>query len=326
MLGGRRQRHLSLGFDSYKLDGCGAQRDIALWAELFNHSIEVRRAARPDETIAGMMLENCHDDDGRHLGPGGTGGNAPYYTEAGQLWCPFHTYRTSGDARPTYGSLLGNLNSTRAAAARNLSLPGCWAYADMMEVGVTAMQEMHDCGPSGAEPCGPLTVSEARNHFGGWAIVSSPLVLGFDLRNATMLDLHWDTITNTDAIAVNQDWAGHSGTLFAQSAANTTFHACDWRAGVTCQWPSWTSWYKPLSGGDARGSTMAVLLMNNGDAAAALGFAWRQVPGLHHVAEGCEVYDVWRRRPLGRASGGRFDTAAAVPSRDSAFLTLSGCR
>jgi hypothetical protein len=29
------------------------------------------------------------------------------------------------------------------------------------------------------------------------------LVLGFDLRNDTMVDLHWDTITNLDAIEVS---------------------------------------------------------------------------------------------------------------------------
>ena len=27
---------LAFGFDSYKIDGCGAQRDIALWAQMFN--------------------------------------------------------------------------------------------------------------------------------------------------------------------------------------------------------------------------------------------------------------------------------------------------
>ena len=58
---------------------------------------------------------------------------------------------------------------------------------------------MHDCGRGGDEVCAPLTVAEARTHFGAWAIVSSPLVLGFDLRNQTMVDLHWDTITNTGA-------------------------------------------------------------------------------------------------------------------------------
>ena len=71
---------------------------------------------------------------------------------------------------------------------------------------------------------------------------------------------------------------------------------------------------------------MAVLLMNNGDHPARLGFAWDDVPGLGRVA-GCDVYDVWARRSLGRpGAGGRFETAADVASRDSAFLTLSGCR
>ena len=55
-----------------------------------------RRSGSTNETIRpllGMMLENCHDDDGMSLGPSGRGGNAPYYTERGELWCPFHTYR-----------------------------------------------------------------------------------------------------------------------------------------------------------------------------------------------------------------------------------------
>ena len=100
-------------------------------------------------------------------------------------------------------------------------------------------------------------------HFNAWSIVSSPLVLGFDLRNQTMLDLHWDTISNVDAIEVNQDYAGFSGTLFEQSSTNITMQSCDWKPHVTCDWPTWMSWYKPLSGRDARSSKMAILLMNN---------------------------------------------------------------
>ena len=42
-----------------------------------------------------------------------------------------------------------------------------------MEIGVTNTQGMRDCG-NGSEPCMPLTVHEARTHFGAWAIVSSP--------------------------------------------------------------------------------------------------------------------------------------------------------
>jgi hypothetical protein len=104
--------------DSYKIDGCGAQRDIELWARMFNHSQYTSHR--------GIMIENCHDGDGAPASS--PGANEPYYDSNGALWCPFHTYRTSGDARPTYGSLMHNLNSTRRLAAGNLSLPGCWAY------------------------------------------------------------------------------------------------------------------------------------------------------------------------------------------------------
>lgn len=331
---------------------------------MFNHSITYNRAANASARAKpiGMMIENCHDDDGWPKG------NAPYYGDDGELWCPFHTYRVSGDARPTYGSLLTNLNATRLYAAQNLSLPGCWACesagqplasdprplpprlcgphvpkhrsrprrccaalptldADMMEVGVTATAGMHDCGESGAEVCQPLTVPEARSHFGAWAIVSSPLVLGFDLRNQTMVDLHWDTITNTDAIEVNQDWAGSSGTQFSQSAENTTLHGCDWKAGVSCEWPRWTAWHKPLSRRDPRGSVAAVLLLNNDHASATLSLELAAVPGLGRGITSCAAYDVWNRKSLGRATTPRWSPpGGATAPHDSVFVTLSDCK
>ena len=33
-------------------------------------------------------------------------------------------------------------------------------------------------------------------------------VLGFDPRDADQIDTHWNTITNRDAIEINQDYAG----------------------------------------------------------------------------------------------------------------------
>jgi len=35
-------------------------------------------------------------------------------------------YRTSTDARPTFGSVLNNLYSVPPLAAANLSTPSCW--------------------------------------------------------------------------------------------------------------------------------------------------------------------------------------------------------
>jgi len=57
---------------------------------------------------------------------------------------------------------------------------------------------------------------------GAWCIVSSPLILGLDLTDEDRVTGVWDIITNRDAIAVNQNWAGSPGKLvkiFNNSAA-----------------------------------------------------------------------------------------------------------
>lgn len=324
---------IAYGFTSYKVDGCGAQRDVALWYEMFNHSLSQGGGA--GGSAAPMLLENCHDGEGK-----GTG-YAPYYDRRGELWCPFHTYRISSDARPTFGSILSNLNASLALLDANLSVPGCWAYLDMLEVGVTNTQfpspgKHMNCGPDGEQHCPPLSVVEAQTHFGAWAILSSPLTLGFDLSDAEQMARHLPTIANRDALGVNQDYAGFSGSRFAQSDDDLVeFEACGWgasypnRTNASCAWPRTVSLYKPLSGRDVRRSTVAVLLMNNGPHAAhSLGFAWSAVPSLaamHSVeSAGCVVYDVWRRKSLGRVRGPRF-ASDAVPAHASVFLTLSEC-
>ena len=43
---------LAFGFDSIKLDGCGKEEDVALWNEMFNHSIRMLGANH-----SGMMIE-----------------------------------------------------------------------------------------------------------------------------------------------------------------------------------------------------------------------------------------------------------------------------
>ena len=43
----------SFGFDSWKLDGCGAQTDMQLWSELIH-------ASQPTTGRAAIMVENCH--------------------------------------------------------------------------------------------------------------------------------------------------------------------------------------------------------------------------------------------------------------------------
>ena len=46
-----------------------------------------------------------------------------------------------------------------------------------------------------------------------YCITSSPLVLGHNITDDATNDLVWDIISNTEAIAINQAWVGHSGAL-----------------------------------------------------------------------------------------------------------------
>jgi hypothetical protein len=244
---------IALGFDSVKLDGCGAEEDVALWAMLFNHSL--RGDPQPFDPafgtpggtaggFGGILIENCHN--GQYVkGSGssswprvnGTNGytltNVPYHDAHGELVCPYHIYRSSTDIIPSYGSVLVNLNTIPPLADAGLSKPGCWAYPDMLEVGVN----FHG---SAAEFPG-LSAAEMRTHFGAWCIVSAPLTLSLDLTNKTAVDENWALISNREAIDIDQDYAGFSGSLFAQSADFVSFSPCHWGKAPPadqCQFPS----------------------------------------------------------------------------------------
>ena len=45
---------------------------------------------------------------------------------------------------------------------------------------------------------------ESRAHFSAWAVVSAPLVLGFDLDDEAKVAAAWPVISNREAIAISQ--------------------------------------------------------------------------------------------------------------------------
>ena len=64
---------LDFGFESIKLDGCGVETNVTLFAELFNQSGKR------------VMLENCHN------------GNPTYpSSQGGAVNCPMNFFRSSG--------------------------------------------------------------------------------------------------------------------------------------------------------------------------------------------------------------------------------------
>jgi hypothetical protein len=58
---------------------------------------------------------------------------------------------------------------------------------------------------------------QAPTHFGAWCIASVPLVIGMNSSDVNAVKKHWAVITNMDDIAVNQDYAGFSGSIFYES-------------------------------------------------------------------------------------------------------------
>ena len=125
-------------FDSVKFDGCSAQHNMTLWAELLN------KTGRP------AIVENCHVTSvpARPVDEGGCPDFHLYRCVAAttirpsgirglhsltQLTCVIvlamlWRRRTSTDIRNTYGSFMENAQTVAPFAATNRTGPGCWAY------------------------------------------------------------------------------------------------------------------------------------------------------------------------------------------------------
>jgi len=83
------------------------------------------------------------------------------------------------------------------------SAPGHFNDFDMLIVGLNGKsQELVGTGCSNVE---------YRTHFSLWSMMSSPLLIGADVRNLDAVSL--ETLLNKDIIALNQDVAGNQAAL-----------------------------------------------------------------------------------------------------------------
>jgi alpha-galactosidase len=186
--------------------------------------------------------------------------------------------------------------------------------ADMLEVGKLA------------------SFNEDRSHFGAWCIISSPLILGHDLRDTNVTARVWPIIANTEAIAINQAWAGHPGKLVrswggspsrilaeGSDAEQSGSKADASESGASASdsvSESMQLWMKPLGDGVA-----AAFVLNVGCAAnctATINIA----ADLGLRSANVRVRDVWAHADLGLSSGPTFttDSIAAHDSRFYRFL------
>jgi hypothetical protein len=77
-------------------------------------------------------------------------------------------------------------------------------------------------------------------------VVSSPLTLSHDVTNATVMDAVWPIIANPEAIAVNQAWAGHSGSPFKRSLESVHLKHREGKKVIAFETAAWQYFYKPL--------------------------------------------------------------------------------
>ena len=275
------------GFDSYKLDGCGGETDLVMWNRYLNVTVK-----RP------ILIENCHW--------GSVPPAIPNPSVPAAQGCPWNFYRSSGDVRASYASVMQNLFTIFPLHDSKLSYPGCWAYPDMLEVGC-----QH--GPGGPSDPG-LTFEETRSHFGAWAIVSSPLTLSHDVSNKTVTDFLWPIISNKEVLEINGAYVGDSGGLYDSSPDSVNLSdAIFLGEGQSVTIPKYVYLYKPI--GSKR---IAVFLMNASSATAQLTADFTKVPGLECNPK-CSVRDVWKHEELGFFEKS-FSTT--VLSHDAAFLVI----
>ncbi len=300
---------VSSGFGGYKVDSCGIQRDMEVYAKLF-------AAAN-----AAPMVESCGN------GPEGTNPKhdpvpMPSYIEQLTESCPWSIYRVSTDIAPQFFSTVHNVNRGRffRDPERPLSRPGCWAYPDMLEVGVSKPNK--EWALAGAPP--PMTFVEWQTHFAMWAITSAPLILGFDLTDQKVLEEIWPIIANEEAIAVNQVWEGHPGRLVANASEVKDVTVLSGATGsrkTTDSLPSWQVWAKPVADG-----AVAVLAVRvwEGQTNATLTFSLAELfQGAAAVPSRASVRDVYARTDNGTVSDVYNFDLAALPSSGSWFVVLS---
>ena len=193
------------GFDYLKADACGLSRydtanDFVTEKDFRPHgpyihleSIQQNDAAYA-ENVYGELSDTLRaaNPDGDYVFSISSWGTANV-----QSWGKQHanSWRTSIDMLPLWTRMLHIVDSVSSRAL--YAGPGTWNDADMLFVGKREFDKNH--------------LTEARSHFSLWAILNSPLIIGYDLRSAP--ESIMEIFGKEEIIALNQDAAGHQAVL-----------------------------------------------------------------------------------------------------------------
>ena len=242
--------YASLGIDYLKFDWCNTEGINAKEAYT-TMSKALKAAGRP------IVFSLCE-----------WGSNKPWnWAEpVGQLW------RTTGDISNVFDGVVDHKTWYQLGIMKIVDLqdtirkfagPNHWNDPDMLEVG------------------NGLTAAENRTHFSMWCMLAAPLIAGNDLRK--MDEQTRATLTNRDAIAINQDALGIEGFKYAERDSIQT-------------------WIKPLNNSD-----WAVCFVNRNAAPKSIEFNWQIETvndslfnkQLNAQAITYKLRDLWSKKDLG---------------------------
>eukprot|EP00927_Polykrikos_kofoidii_P061609 TRINITY_DN56443_c0_g1_i1.p1 TRINITY_DN56443_c0_g1~~TRINITY_DN56443_c0_g1_i1.p1 ORF type:complete len:462 (+),score=50.82 TRINITY_DN56443_c0_g1_i1:70-1386(+) len=253
------------GFDGVKMDNCGDDRGIGF--VMMNSII--------NKSGSGLLVENSNQ---------GNTGNPRGLPSDPTEECPGNFFRTGGDIVNDFGVVRDKLQRTKPFQDVDtpISRPDCWAYPDMLEVGNFPSDD---------------NFVQSQSHFGAWCIVSSPLILSFDLADDAITDLIWPIISNKEAIAVNQAWFGHPGRLVIDGG-------------------QYQVWAKKLQ----HGSQAAIIVNWQGTPLNSVEVSLTDLG----ITGDANVRDIWALKDLSTISGSWH--TGALPAYGSAFVRLTPAR
>jgi alpha-galactosidase len=189
-------------------------------------------------------------------------------------------WRTTGDIRDTWSSLVGNGFSQERWA--KYASPGHWNDPDMLVVGYVGWgPRLH---PSA------LTPDEQYTHISLWCLLSSPLLIGCDMTRLDEFTL--GLLTNDDVLAVDQDPSGHEATIVAKSDDTVSIARGGSRPSAHT-FPRTQVWAKTFAD-----DSEAVGLFNLGDAAGPVTVKWSDLK----ISGEQKVRDLWQRKDLPTAT------------------------
>ena len=263
--------YASLGIDYLKFDWCNTEGINAKEAYT-TMSKALKAAGRP------IVFSLCE-----------WGSNKPWnWAEpVGQLW------RTTGDISNLFDGILDHKTWSQLGIMKIVDLqdtlrkfagPNHWNDPDMLEVG------------------NGLTAAENRTHFSLWCMLAAPLIAGNDLRK--MDEQTRITLTNKEAISINQDPLGIEGFRYSDKDSMQT-------------------WFKPLNNGD-----WAVCFVNRSAVPKTMDFNWSMEnvqdtlfnKQLNAQSTLYKLRDLWGKKDLGTT---KKELKAIIPPHDVLLLKLT---